>query len=66
MELELFSLLIKNKKSITAKYLSSELEVKISKKRNLVLKNFIQIKVKKILTIYFYPVFKSKVILIYR
>ena len=35
--------LIKNKKSITAKYLSSELEVKISKKRNLVLKNFIQI-----------------------
>ena len=36
--------LIKNKKSITAKYLSSELDVKVSKKRKLELKNFIQIK----------------------
>ena len=36
--------LIKNKKSITAKYLSNELDVKVSKKRNLGLEKFIQIK----------------------
>ena len=36
--------LIKNKKSITAKYLSNELDVKVSKKRNLGLDKFIQIK----------------------
>ena len=36
--------IIKNKKSITAKYLSNELNVNISKKRNLALNNFIQIK----------------------
>ncbi len=36
--------IIKNKKSITAKYLSSELDVKVTKKRNLELNNFIQIK----------------------
>ncbi|MAZ46608.1 MAG: excinuclease ABC subunit A [Rickettsiales bacterium] len=36
--------IIKNKKSITAKYLSCELDVKVSKKRNLTLNNFIQIK----------------------
>ena len=39
-----FSQIIKNKKSITAKYLSHELDVKVIKKRNLGLKNFIQIK----------------------
>ena len=36
--------IIKNKKSITAKYLSNELDVKVTKKRNLGLHNFIQIK----------------------
>ena len=36
--------LIKNKKSITAKYLSNELDVKVSKRRNLRLDKFIQIK----------------------
>ena len=36
--------IIKNKKSITAKYLSNELNVKVLKKRNLVFNNFIKIK----------------------
>ena len=35
--------LIKNKKSITAKYLSNELDVKVSKRRNLRIDKFIQI-----------------------